>query len=240
MKKKILFSLWLVVPVVMLAIHYGPGQPALARQVVMQDVIRAQTLEKNEDWRGAVEAYAAALAGLPEKDVARSNSIRLARAKARMHTGELPEAMVDMDALLEEMTESGADPVLAREVRANLASAQYYAGWLMRLEGGTKDEWTPAVDNARQHFRHLAESTSGGDRERYQKNLEASIRLMRMNLSELEGLPLPKSCQGCKNVCQKCRGQSKSKLAKKGKKEGEKKEKDARGAGFSEMPKGGS
>ena len=57
-----------------------------------------------------------------------------------------------------------------------------------------------------------------------------------MDLSELQGQPLPKQCSGCKNVSQKCRSQSQSKCENKGEKE----KKDARGAGFNEVPKGGS
>ena len=66
--------------------------------------------------------------------------------------------------------------------------------------------------------------------------LQRRFRLERMNLSELQGQPLPKKCSGCKNVRQKCRCQSQSK----GENKGEKEKKDARGAGFNDVPKGGS
>ena len=109
----------------------------------------------------------------------------------------------------------------------------------MRLEGAAAAEWTVQAEGARQHFRLLAEDGLKADpasARAHQDNLEATIRLERMDLTELQGLPLPKMCQGCKNVSQKCRGQCQSKC----KKPGEKKAKDARGAGTGEMPRGGS
>ena len=50
-----------------------------------------------------------------------------------MYTGELPEAIADMQALLGEAENGRAERSLEREIRGTLAGAQYYAGWLMRL-----------------------------------------------------------------------------------------------------------
>jgi len=163
--------------------------------------------------------------------------MRLAQARTRMWTGDLPEAITDLENLLAEAQRGGADKEFQSELRSTLAGGQYYEGWLMRLEGAAADEWLQPVEAARQNFRLLAENTSdtklaGG----YKKNLEATIRLERMDLSELQGQPLPKKCSGCKNVSQKCRCQSQSKCENKGEKE----KKDARGAGFNDVPKGGS
>ena len=144
-----------------------------------------------------------------------------------------------METLLGEMQKENGATGQRDEVRANLAAADYYAGWLMRLEGAPAAEWTVEVENARQHFRLLAESNLEANpprAKRYQENLEATIRLARMDLSELEGMPLPKFCEGCKNVSQKCRSQCQSKA----KKPAEKEQKDARGAGHQERPRGGS
>ena len=57
------------------------------------------------------------------------------------------------------------------------------------------------------------------------ENLESAIRLARMDLTELQGLPLPKQCKGC------CSGKCKSKgPAKKSP------PKDSRGAGKTQGP----
>src|SRR5262249_46618969 len=149
----------------------------------------------------AVQYYADALAALPSTDVEQRYQIRLAAAKARMFSGELPEAKADMEGLLADAQKNSADASLVREIRANLASAEYYAGWLMRLEGAATEEWMAETESSRQHFRLLAEQaqsqrTAGPQTVAslatdHQKNLESVIRLELMDLSELKGLPLP-------------------------------------------------
>jgi hypothetical protein len=131
-----------------------------------------------------------------------------------------------------------AEPGLEDNIRATLGAAEYYTAWLMRLEGAPANEWTPEVENARQHYRFLSEDQlqaglpSAADN---QKCLEAAIRLARMDLSELRAMPLPKFCAGCKNVSQKCRAQCESQSKKSAEKPS-----DNRKAGSGERPRGGS
>jgi hypothetical protein len=239
MRKKILFTVWLLVPVVLLAYHFGPGQTRLSVERAAQKIAEARHLEATEQWDEAAQAWADALAATPADKTAQRLQIQLAHANARIYTGELPEAMDQMEKLLSEAQSAKTDTGLQREIRSSLASSRYYAAWLMRLEGATTEEWLQQAESSRQHFRLLAEETKGtAMASGYEKNLEATIRLEQMDLSELQGLPLPKKCSGCKNVCQKCRSQAKSKCENPG--ENEKKEKDARGAGFNNVPKGGS
>jgi tetratricopeptide (TPR) repeat protein len=238
MKRKLFLYAWLLAPVALLAYHYGPGQAGLARDAAAGKIELARQLEQKEDWREAVTAYDEALARLPATESSTRWQLRLARSKARMYAGELPEAISDMEGQLAEMEKGLAPARSTQEVRAALGMAQYYAAWLMRLEGAPTAEWNVQVENARQHFRLLAEENLSSDppaAKVHQENLESAIRLARMDLSELQGMPLPKFCQGCKNVSQKCRCQSESK----GKKPAEK-PKDARGAGSGERPRGGS
>jgi hypothetical protein len=238
MNKKLAFYCWLLAPVALFAFHYGPGQADLARDEAARQIAIGQALEQKEDWHGAMDAYTGALTKLPPEDKTARWQLRLAQSKVRMYSGELPEAIGDMDGLLTEMEKEGAPAKQVDGVRSNLGTAEYYAGWLMRLEGASTEEWSVEVDSARQHFRLLAEdklNTGSTEAKGYQENLEATVRLARMDLSELQGLPLPKFCQGCKNVSQKCRSQCEGKC----KKPAEKK-KDARGAGTDERPRGGS
>lgn len=237
MRKKILFTLWLLVPVVLLAYHFGPGQARLSSERASRKIVEARQLEAAGQWAEAVQAWTDALAATPATATTERFQIQLAHANARIYMGELPEAMDSMEKLLTESQAAKSDANLQREIRSSLASSRYYAAWLMRLEGGTTEEWLHQAESARQHFRLLAEETKGTQLAAdYEKNLEATIRLERMDLSELQGLPLPKKCSGCKNVCQKCRNQSQSKCEN----PGEKEKKDARGAGFNDVPKGGS
>jgi len=236
MRKVIVVALWLLVPVVLLAYHYGPGQTRLAMDRAAKKIAEARAAEAEENWKAAYQAWGEALAATPPEQTAPRMPLRLSQAHARMFTGDLPEAMGDMANLLAEAQHDKTDANLQREIRGSLGTAQYYAAWLMRLEGATTEEWLPPVESARQNFRLLAENTKdaklAGD---YQKNLEAAVRLERMSLEELQVQPLPKCCSGCKNVSQKCRCQSQSKAETK-----PEDKKDARGAGFNEVPKGGS
>jgi hypothetical protein len=224
--------------VALLAYHFGPGQSRLSAERAAKLIAEARQLETAEQWTEAAEAWAAALAATPSEKTTQRLQIQLAHANARIYAGELPEAMDQMEKLLTESQSGKASAELQREIRSSLASSRYYAAWLMRLEGGTTEEWLQQAESARQHFRLLAEETKGTTlAASYEKNLEATVRLEQMDLSELQGLPLPKKCSGCKNVCQKCRSQSQSKCENPGEK---KEQKDARGAGFNDVPKGGS
>lgn len=239
MRKKLLLCLWLVTPIGLLAYHYGPGQMSMARDSAASQLALAGNFEAKEQWRDAIAAYSDALAKLPASDRDTRWQVRLAQGKARMQTGELPEAINDLETLLTEMEKEKAPAAQLDDVRANLAKGDYYAGWLMRLEGAKTEEWMVQVDNARQNFRLLAEDalkTDPAAAKGHQENLEATIRLARMDLTELQGMPLPKSCQGAKNVSQKCRSQCECKS----KKPAEKESKDARGAGTGQRPPGGS
>jgi hypothetical protein len=65
----------------------------------------------------------------------------------------------------------------------------------MRLEGAPREEWEPEIEASRQNYKLLAEDKSlSRDGELVSlaaENLESAIRLERMSLSDLQGLPLP-------------------------------------------------
>jgi hypothetical protein len=81
----------------------------------------------------------------------------------------------------------------------------------MRLEGEPKDVWEPEIEAARQGYRLLAEQAEAkGDadgKKKHTEDVESSIRLARMELSDLQGLTLPSQCAGC--CSGKCRGRGK-------------------------------
>jgi hypothetical protein len=236
MRKKILLAVWLLLPVALLAYHYGPGQARLAQDRAALKISEAKAFEAKEDWASAYRVWGEALAGTPADQKEAQFQIRLSQSRARVQMGGIPEAMEDMSTLLDEVVAANGKKTLQEEIRGSLASSQYYVAWLMRLEGAEGEEWMPRAESARQNFRLLAENTKGTEiAASYEKNLEAVIRLQRMSLEDLQGQPMPKNCSGCKNASQKGRGQSQSK----GKGEPQKSE-DARGAGFNDIPKGGS
>src|SRR3954452_19348387 len=157
MPPKLTLYAWLLVPVALLAYHFGPGQAHLLRDEAARQLTLAVQAEKQENWKGAMEAYASALAKIPASDIQRRNQVRLAHAKVRMYSGEIVEAIGDLKGLLAEMPPGHTEGGLEDEIRATLGSAEYYTAWLMRLEGAPANEWTPEVENARQHYLFLSE-----------------------------------------------------------------------------------
>lgn len=184
---------WLMVPVVVAAYHYGPGQDRLRLDDAAQLVRQAEGHVANQEWSAAVDSYEAAMRLVPGDRKHEMQRLRLERAKAQMLAKKLPEAHQDLQALVEEVNGNG-DARLETEARSALASAQYYMTWLMRLEGLPREDWEPEIEAARQTYRLLAEQAEKTDpaaARKHQADLEAAIRLARMELGELQGLPLP-------------------------------------------------
>ena len=110
-----------------------------------------------------------------------------------MQASGLPEARDELESLVEQMQgDESTDPVLMRDARQALARAQFYKTWLMRLEGLDRTVWEPEIEAARQNWRLLAEqATTDKDKLLHQEDLEAAVRLARLEIEDLQGLPLP-------------------------------------------------
>jgi hypothetical protein len=194
--RALLLTAWLLVPVLAGAWHYGPGQEKLLLDDVARILAQADQHAAAEEWAEAEAKYEDALRLLPATKNAETRRIRLERAKAQMLARKLPAAHQDLQGLVDELKDDPkADPQVLADARASLASAQYYMTWLMRLEGQPKDEWEPEIEAARQTYKLLAEQAeTQGDpaaATKYREDLESTIRLARMELSDLQGLPLP-------------------------------------------------
>lgn len=194
--RTLLLAGWLLVPVGFGLWHYGPGQERVQLDAVADCLARAERLAADGEWADAADAYDEALRGLPEGRVAEARRIRLERDKAWMLSHKLPEARADLEVLAQETSsDGGADESFAGQVREALANSEYYMTWLMRLEGQPRSVWEPEVESARQNYRLLAERARGkGDASaaaRHAEDLESAVRLARMDLGELQGLPLP-------------------------------------------------
>lgn len=219
---------WLMIPVLALAYHYGPGQEQLRLDDATVVLDRADKAAAAKQYAAAIDLYDQALAIIPKEKTGEARRVRLERAKAQLNNSGLEQARGDLDVLVEEMNaDKSADPEVLAGAREALANAQYYMTWLMRLEGLGEEDWGPEIEASRQNFRALAEAAeAAGDDSVVQdrkEDLESAIRLARMGLDDLQGLALPGQCQGCKSG--KCNGK------KPGKKPGGKeKPKDSRGA----------
>lgn len=208
--KKLVLCVWLLLPVAAGAYHYGPGQELARDDRAAELVAKAQDLAaqarevaaKEGDaaakplWMEAEAAYGEALSALRTEHVELGRTLRLERAKAQMFASKLPEARRDLQQLMLELEEDrSVAPELSAQVREALANAQYYSTWLMRLEGAPREEWEREIDASRQNYKLLAEQAAEGAdaaaAKQAKENLESAIALARMDLSELQGLPLP-------------------------------------------------
>ncbi|MCB1096957.1 MAG: hypothetical protein KDN22_15385 [Verrucomicrobiae bacterium] len=194
--RKIFIVFWLLLPVVGMAYHFGPGRARMTIDDAGAQLVLAEQLAKEQQWDEAIEKFDRVLQLLPKDKTAEMRRVRLAKANAQMLAHQLPDAHQDLGVLVEEMTEDqSADPQVLQEARSAHANSQYYLTWLMRLEGVGKETWGPEIEAARQTYRLLAEdAVKSGDAafgKKVSEDLESTIRLARMDLGELQGLPLP-------------------------------------------------
>lgn len=192
----LLLTGWLLVPVLVGAWHYGPGQEKVQLDDVARILAEADRHAAAGAWADADAQYEEALRLLPAGKTAETRRIRLERAKAQMLARKLPVAHLDLQGLVDEMKDdAAADPTVLADARSALANSQYYMTWLMRLEGQPKDAWEPEIEAARQSYKLLAEQADGaGDAaaaKKHREDLESAVRLARMDLGDLQGLPLP-------------------------------------------------
>jgi hypothetical protein len=192
----LLLTGWVLVLVIGVAWHYGPGQDRVQLDRVAATLAQADQAAADGQWQQAEELYDEALRMLPSDRVADVRRVRLERAKAQMLANKLPTAHEDLKVLVQELAaDPAAEPGLLAEARSALANSQYYVTWLMRLEGEPREDWEPEIESARQNFSLLAEQAlAKGDAEgakKHEEDLESAIRLARMDLAELQGLPLP-------------------------------------------------
>jgi hypothetical protein len=208
--RKLLLLAWLLLPVAGAAYHYGPGQDHLADDRTATLVESAQSLAARARavaalegdaaakglWIEADAAYSEALSSVRNEHVALARTLQLERAKAQMFASKLPEARRDLEQLVGELSsDPQADPQQVVQAREALANAQYYNTWLMRLEGAPRDEWEREIDASRQNYKLLAEKAEQAQDDetakKIKESLESAIALARMDLTELQGLPLP-------------------------------------------------
>lgn len=187
---------WLSVGLLGLIYHLGPGVEGKALDKTARFVRAGQHAVQQQDWEQALFHFDQALAALPDQRTAESRSIRLEKAKAQMLAAQLPEARESLQGLLAELlADDPGNRDMILDARSALASSQYYMTWLMRLEGLPKDEWELEIEASRQNYRLLAEEArhlgKGRVAQTASEDLEASIRLARLDLSELQALPLP-------------------------------------------------
>ncbi|NOX56537.1 MAG: hypothetical protein GXP27_19260 [Planctomycetes bacterium] len=191
--RQCLLIVWLMLPLLGVAYHFGPGQERMILDEVATLTADAERLAASEQWAEAFQQYSRALDRLPEGQQELRWRIVLGRAKVQMMIRQLPAAHEQLESLVEELRERKPppDPDLVAEAEGALAHAKFYLTWLMRLEGVPRDEWEPEIETARELLKRLAERADGSERRRHVEDLEATVRLARLDLEELQALPLP-------------------------------------------------
>lgn len=176
--------------------HLVAGPHHHEMDAIGDSLAEARQMVKQEDWHKAVPLLQKALEELPEELTDQERALRLELAQAKMNDSKLPEAHAELKSLLDEVLDAeDNDGKFETEVREALANSQFYMTWLMRLEGHDASKWEPEIESARQNYRMLAQSAEEAGNtvaaKKQQENLEASIRLARLDLADLQGLPLP-------------------------------------------------
>ena len=176
--------------------HLVAGPEHQEMDDIGQLLAEARSMVGKEQWSPAVARFEKALQALPAERLDDARRIRLETAQAKMNAARLPEAHKDLKGLLDELLEEEShDRNFEHQVRESLAGSQFYMTWLMRLEGLPATEWEPEIESARQNYRMLAETAEKAGRteqaKKQRENLESAIRLARLDLTDLQGLPLP-------------------------------------------------
>jgi len=216
--RNVLLVSWLLLPIAAWAYHEGPGQERLALDRMDVALADAEQAVAAGRWKVAVAAYTKALELQPKEAtlaVGVTQRLQLELQKAKMQDGGNAEARLELADLVEQIAGTeGHDAGLLAEARQALARSQFYNTWLLRLEGFDRDVWEPEIEAARQNWRLLAEQAGDGPvAAQHRQDLEAAIRLERMAMEDLQGMPLPKQCNGC---CS-CNGKKPNKNKKSGK-----------------------
>ncbi len=192
--RKFFIFIWLLVPLGAAAYHFGPGQQSIKIDQAATHIGFAEKHLMNKEFAEAVIEFDEAISFLPKENISTNNRLRLEKAKAQMQCSQLPEAYKDLLSMLSALDEN-TEPQLAADTKSTLANAQYYITWLMRLEGHSREVWEPVIESSRQNYYAAAEFAKSEGKQQSAdqlvENLEASIKLARIDLDELQGLPLP-------------------------------------------------
>ena len=178
---------------------------------------KAQIAEEKEDWQQADQLYTAAAKCLAPESRELKLRLELAQVRTRFQMGDAMAAIDGADKLLDDPAMASMPAEFQRESRELAGRIHYYAGWVMRLEGASREFWMEEAELSRQNFRLLAEQSAGrrGPADyllKQQENLESAVQLQRLSLTELMARPLPKegkcmSGQGLSEQMGKRRGQ---------------------------------
>ena len=137
--RTLILMAWLLVPLAAVAYHYGPGQ----RQLCVDDVGRllkqAQSLAEAGHQPEAIAAYRQALDLMPDELLPQQRRARLEMARLQMTSQMLPEAYLELIALVDELRENpDPDPKFMRDADAALANGPVLSDLAATPGGGPR------------------------------------------------------------------------------------------------------
>jgi hypothetical protein len=201
--KKYLVLLWILLPLPVVVLHFGRGQEWLANDKAYVFVKQAEAAETHHDWQQADQYYRDAAQCLNPKSHDLKLRVELAQVRTHFRLGDAMAAIDGADTLLDNKAMASMPANFQRESRELAGRIHYYAGWVMRLEGASRELWMEEAELARQNFRLVAEqvASEGADTNsiKPKENLESAVQLQRLSMTELMARPLPKEGQGMGN-----------------------------------------
>jgi len=193
--KQWLLLLWILIPLPVVVWHFGAGQEWLARDRAHGLLRQAQEAEGRKAWPEAEAFYKEAANHVKSSEATVKTQLEIALARTRYRQGGAVDSIDLIDRVISDRNFSKQPEAQQREARELAGRIHYYAAWVLRLEGAQRDLWMEEAELARQNFRMLSEQTLAAGRTNYsmlqQTNLESSVRLQRMSLTELMARPLP-------------------------------------------------
>lgn len=193
--KRWLLLLWILIPLPVVVWHFGAGQEWLARDRAHALLTQAAEAESRQAWPQAEAFYKEAADFVKNSEPVVKTQLDIALARTRYRQGGAVDSIELIDRVISDAGFSKQPEAQQREARELAGRIHYYAAWVLRLEGAQRDLWMEEAELARQNFRMLSEQTLAAGQTNYsllqQTNLESSVRLQRMSLTELMGKPLP-------------------------------------------------
>jgi F0F1-type ATP synthase membrane subunit b/b' len=204
-----IIMIWLMIPIGM-AYHCFSPEGAASRR---QDAVSKRWDEARETVQAASEAggkdeterllteariqYEEAIKMLPKskENHIHRNQMALENALVMLKQGLVEESLQEIEGLMEAIRAGDWPESYEDNFRAVVAAGTYQAAVEMRMRGYNREEWASVADDARQQYCMLAgkyEAMDSASSRVLKRNLEATLRLVRMDLAFLEGAPLPK------------------------------------------------
>lgn len=196
--RKWLILIWLLIPFLAFWFHQTHGKSLRILDKAASHVTAGMAAENDRNWELAEKEYQQALELLPAASSFQNErfQIELARQRTLVPRHGMLNAINTLQNMLAESNKNkGTREFTLNDIRAELAKLHYQASWLLRLQGAPQYIWMSEADKSRAEYACLARSAQASRNVQNSSinlhNTQAAVWLLRVDLSELRGLPLP-------------------------------------------------